>query len=101
VATGAQGTRLGCAHIFRAYLLVTPRGPVYLGARKDVSSVPIPASLPLGEVQDKSPYVVNVRLGAYSVPPSEAEDQRCHEAVLAVGRAVHEFPQEKHVLTVL
>ncbi|HPK70535.1 MAG TPA: hypothetical protein PLN93_01220 [Vicinamibacterales bacterium] len=45
--------------------------------------------------------MVNVRLGAYSVPPSEAEDQRCREAVLAVGRAVHEFPQEKHVLTVL
>jgi hypothetical protein len=87
-------------YIFRAYLLVTPDGPVYLGARKDVSSASIPESLPYGIVKDKSPFVTNLHAGAYSVPHSEMEDFACKQMVLAIGRVVHEFLVEKYELTV-
>ena len=86
--------------IFRAYMLITPDGPVYFGARKDVSSVPVPKLLPFGPVKDKLPYVTNINLGAYSVPHSEMEDRACREAVLSIGSVVFNFLRKKHILTV-
>jgi hypothetical protein len=86
--------------IFRAYLLITPDGPVYLGARKDVSSVAIPNALPFGMIKDKSPYITNIHLGANFVTHSEAEDQACKDAVLSIGMVVSRFLREKHLLII-
>jgi hypothetical protein len=86
--------------IFRAYLLITPDGPVYAGARKDISSVAIPTTLPFGMIDEKSPYITNLYVGAYSVAHSEKEDQACQEAVLSIGTVVFRFLKEKHILTV-
>jgi len=87
-------------YIFRAYMLITPDGPVYLGARKDVSSVPVPKSLPFGPVINKIPYITNLHTGAYSVPHNEMEDRACKEAILSIGKVVFNFLEKKHILTI-
>jgi hypothetical protein len=93
-----QGVIHKYVYIFRAYLLITPDGPVYLGARKDVSSVAIPNALPFGIIKDKSPYITNIHLGADFVAHSEAEDQACKDTVLSIGMVVSNFLREKHLL---
>ena len=85
--------------IFRSYLLITPDGPVYLGARKDVSSVAIPGSLPFGLVADIPVYITNLHLGAHSEAHSEAEDEKCRSAVLSLGAVIDRFLRKKYELT--
>lgn len=85
-------------HDFRAYLLITPEGPVYLGAKKGISSAAVPGPLPLGKVADKSPYISNLYAGAYHVAPSKEEDQLCRSAVLAVGAVIDRFLRKKYAL---
>ena len=87
-------------YIFRAYLLITPDGPVYVGARKDVSAVPIPASLPSGPVKDMVPYITNLHLGDYSVSHNEIEDRACKDAILSIGSVIFNFIKKKHILTI-
>jgi hypothetical protein len=87
-------------YLFRAYLLITPDGPVYAGARKDVSSVPVPASLPFGAVKNMSPYITNLNLGDYSVPHNETEDQACKDAILSIGSIIFNIIKKKHILTI-
>jgi len=86
-------------YIFRAYLLITPDGPVYLGARKDISSRAVPNTLPFGMIDDKSRYIANYYSGAYPVAHTEAEDEVCRDAVLSLGTVVFRFLREKHILT--
>ncbi|MFO7732386.1 MAG: hypothetical protein R6X21_01900 [Candidatus Aminicenantes bacterium] len=85
---------------YRAYLLITPDGPVYLGAKKGVSSVAVPRSLPLGKVKDKSPYIANRYTGAYHAAHSEAEDLMCRSAILSVGAVIDRFIRDKYRLVI-
>lgn len=82
--------------VFRAYLLVTPGGPVYCGARKDISEVPVPTEVPEGRIGDPMAFIANASINAYSVEPSAQEDQRCREAILQVGDAIDDFLKRKH-----
>ncbi|MBN2318334.1 MAG: hypothetical protein JXR49_04620 [Acidobacteria bacterium] len=77
--------------LFRAYLLITADGFFYMGARKDISPVPLPDSLPFGQVPDKSMFITNVNLGAYSVPHTGLEDEACRRAVEAIGSVICRF----------
>lgn len=76
---------------FRAYMLITPDGPVYLGAKKNVSACPIPNSLSFGAVKKKSSYIANRYVGAYSVLHNKMEDHACKDAILSIGAVVFNF----------
>ena len=87
------------AYLFRTYLLITPDGPVYAGARKDISGTPIPVSLAEGEISDIAPYIVNITTaGDYCVAHTEEENQRCKTETLKVGKMLHGFLKEKYDL---
>lgn len=86
--------------IFRSYLLITTEGPVYLGARKDVSSMPVPDALPLGTVANASLYITNLHLGAHSEAHSEMEDEKCRAAVLSLGAVIDRFIKNKYEMIV-
>ena len=99
VSEQGGGARRDYAFIYRAYLLIAPDGPVYLGARKDISATAVPDHLPRGKLPDISPYVTNIgSLQGYAVIPSAAEEELIEAAVLGVGAAVAEFVAEKHDL---
>ncbi len=83
-------------YLFRAYLLIAPDGAHYMGARKDVSPIPVADTLPFGRVYDKARFATNLHLGAYSLPHSDAEDDACRAATLAIGGVIHRFLQEKY-----
>jgi hypothetical protein len=83
-------------YLFRAYLLISPDGPHYMGARKDVSSVPIPDSLPFGLVHDKSMFATNLNLGAHSVPHTDLEDAACKRTIENIGNVVFRYLQHKY-----
>lgn len=82
--------------VFRAYLLVTATGPVYLGVRKDISRIPLPKMLDEGPVSEPLAFIANASLNADSVQPTPEEDFACKRAVLQVGDAVHGFLLKKH-----
>ena len=95
-----QGVMKRYVYLFRVYLLITPDGPVYLCARKGISSVPVPKTMPFGMVEDKSPYITNYHAGAYYVTHSDDEEQACRKAALSIGAVIFRFLKEKHILTV-
>jgi len=72
---------------------------LYPGARKGISSVAIPPTLPFGMIIDKFPFITNHYAGSYYVAYSKAEDQACHDAVLRIGTVIFRFLREKHILT--
>ena len=84
--------------VYRAYLLITPDGPVYLGGRKDISSSAVPATLPTGKVDDISPYIVNLHLGVTPTQLEPSEDEKVKETVLQVGAVVDDYLNRKHQL---
>lgn len=83
-------------YLFRAYLLIAPDGAHYMGARKDISSIPVADSLPFGRVLDKARFATNLYLGAYSVPHSDAEDDVCRATTQAIGSVIHRFLHKKY-----
>lgn len=82
--------------LFRTYLLITPYGPVYCGARKDVSGTPIPDFLEDGVVCDIAPYITNLTTaGDYCIAHSSEEDEKCKEATLKIGRFLYLYVKDK------
>jgi hypothetical protein len=81
---------------FRAYLVVTPQGPVYVGAKANVGDVPIPDRLEPGPVLDIRPYVINGHVASTVRPVTASEDEALEAASLRVGRAIHDFLRRKH-----
>jgi len=86
--------------IHRAYILIAPDGPAYLGSRKDVSSTSVPSTLPSGKVDDISPYVVNLNLEAIPTRPEPSEDEKIRGAVLQIGAVVDDYLNRKHRLVI-
>jgi hypothetical protein len=75
-------------YIVRAHVLITPIGNHFLSAHRVVSGSAVPESLPLGLVQDPTPYLVNYSEGAkYEVVPQE-EESEVVTAALAVARGL-------------
>jgi hypothetical protein len=85
---------LGC----RCYLLLTPEGPVYLGAKVNVGDVSVPVELPMGRVEDIRPFVINGVVAATSRAATRREDEALEAAALRVGRVIHAFLRRKHDL---
>jgi hypothetical protein len=86
--------------IYRAYVLITPDGPVYLGARKDISATAVPTTLATGKVDDISPYIVNLNLEDIATQPEPSEDEKVKEAVLQIGAVVDDYLNRKHRLVI-
>lgn len=82
--------------IYRAYLLVAPDAAVYLGARKDISAIPLCGRLGVGRIEDPRPYLTNLHLGDYSVRPGPGEDERLEETVGRIGAMFRDFLERKH-----
>jgi hypothetical protein len=75
-------------YIVRAHVLITPIGNHFLSAHRVVSGSAVPETLPLGLVQDPTPYIVNYSEGAkYEVVPHE-EESEVITAALAVARGL-------------
>ena len=75
-------------YIVRAHVLMTPIGNHFLSAHRVVSGSAVPESLPLGLVQDPTPYLVNYSEGAkYEVVPPE-EESEVVTAALAVAKGL-------------
>lgn len=87
-------------HVFRyrAYLLIGPDEAVFLGAKKDISSTPVPAELPFGRVADIRPFIANPYLGVFTEIPSLEESAHIKATVLRVGDVILEFLNRKHDL---
>ncbi|MDP2480822.1 MAG: hypothetical protein Q8W51_15165 [Candidatus Palauibacterales bacterium] len=83
---------------YRAYLLITPDGPVYLGAKGNVGDVPVPAELPAGRIEDIRPYVINGMVAATVRSVTAREEEELEGATLRVGRVIHDFLRRKHAL---
>ncbi len=83
---------------YRAYLLITPDGPVYLGAKVNVGDVPVPAELPPGRIEDIRPYVINGTVAATARAVTAREEEALEAATLRVGRVIHAFLRRKHDL---
>jgi hypothetical protein len=84
------------AYNLRIYLMLTPDGPRYLGARKDISSVAVPDKLPMGAVDNILPYIANGSLNAYYVAPSPSEDAIGEEFALRVGACLQRLLADKY-----
>lgn len=84
-------------YLFRTYLLLTPQGPIYLGARKDISGTPVPEILNEGEVPNITPYITNLnKPGDYCIGHSPEEDKACEKATLKIGRFLHAYVEKKY-----
>ncbi|WP_028575392.1 hypothetical protein [Desulfonatronovibrio hydrogenovorans] len=90
-----QGKQKKFVTSFRTYLLVTPDGPCYLGAKKNISTIPLPEKLAMGKVNDIRPYIAHVLADGYSVAVTDEEDMLCREATMGLGRAISGFIQRK------
>jgi len=95
VRCGENDTGDEHVRIFRSHLLITPLGPVYLGAHAVVSRTSIPKTLEYGEVEDISPYIANFSAGARYERVSKDEDNACRSTTLAIGRIVDGFLRTK------
>lgn len=95
-----NGSRAEFAFNYRAYLLITPQGPRYLGAKKNVGLVRVPDQLASGRVADNRPYVINSHLAATETAVTPAEDECIGPATLRVGRVIDAFLRRKHELVV-
>jgi hypothetical protein len=93
---GEGGERAEYGLSYRCYLLVTPGGPRYLGAKKIVGHLPVPETLGYGPVPDVRPYVINGALAADTIVVTPDEEVRLREGTLRVGRAIHDFLRRKH-----
>ena len=71
----------------RAHVLLTPVGPQYLSAHRIVGSTPVPADLPDGIVQDRSPYFWKFVTGAQFAVPHARGGVRRGEGQLSASRA--------------
>jgi hypothetical protein len=94
-----NGTEVEFVYLFRTYLLITPDGPIYLGARKDISGTPVPDFLGDGEIFDIAPYITNLnKSGDYCIGHSAEEDNKCEVATLKIGRFLHDYVMKKYAL---
>jgi hypothetical protein len=83
-------------HTFRCYLLLTPKGAVFLGARKDVSAVPLSDDiLPYGQLQNLKGYIVNVNIGDLVMAPDEKELEATEKASLVIGEVIMSYLSKK------
>ena len=85
VGSMLEGRRL---YYVRSHVLLTPLGPQYLSAHRIVGSAPVPAELPDGIVQDRSPYFWKFVTGARFAVPSPEEESRAMQATLGVARGL-------------
>ena len=81
---------------YRSYLLITVEGPRYMGAKKSVGHIPLPAALPAGPLADVRPYVINIQLAATQMAVTPAEEEALEPATLRVGRVIDAFLRRKH-----
>lgn len=77
-------------YIFRAYLLLTADRSVFLGCRKDISTIAVPVYDGYGEV-DKAPFIANASYNAKSVEPSIEEYEKVGMAAEFVGRVLVDY----------
>ena len=82
--------------IIRLHILLTAVGPRYLGARRDVSRLPVPASLPEGPVADPRPYLANAEIGVRSVPVTPSECDLCQGLALRVGEIMTDYLRSRY-----
>ncbi len=72
----------------RAHVLISPAGARFLSAHRVVSQHEVPHQLPLGLVEDRRPYLVNLSTSSnYELVPPD-EEQAVIEAALAIGRGL-------------
>ena len=100
IIKNANGAEEKYAYDYRTYLLLTPFGPIYAGAKKIVNTIPIPSKIKNGEIKDISPFAFNTIKSAKDEPPSWQEDSKCEQATLSVGNVIYDFLKKKHTLSV-
>jgi hypothetical protein len=86
------------AYDYRTYLLLTPFGPIYAGAKKIVNTIPVPSKIKNGNIKYISPFVFNTIGTAKNEQPSQQEDIKCKHVTLNLGNVIHNFLREKHAL---
>jgi hypothetical protein len=85
--------------IYRAHLLITPNGPIYLSSHKVTSCAPVPDHLGFGMVEKKAAYIANFSSGAVYGRINDIENKACERAVLSIGNVITRYIEKKHDLT--
>jgi hypothetical protein len=73
-------------YIVRAHVLVSPEAIVFLSAHRVVSHRPVPERLPIGPVDDPTPFIVNFSADSDYERVPESESAEVRRAALAAGR---------------
>ena len=81
---------------FRSYVMLTPDGPRYLSAKKNITSDPVPETLDEGLVMNKTGYISNLHLGGYTIEASAEEEAACRRFSMNVGALLCDILGKRH-----
>jgi hypothetical protein len=76
---------------YRAWILTSPVGVRFLGARRRETASPIPAELPEGIVEDRNPFINTGFFGNISTRADPAEEPLIRDAALGVAEGIQSF----------
>lgn len=86
-------------YLYRTYLIISPAGAVYAGARKDISGTPLPERCEKGEISNIAPYITNLTTaGDYCVSHSMGEDRQCEKATMDIGNLIYDWFARKYAI---
>lgn len=86
-------------YLYRTYLILSPAGAVYAGARKDISGTPLPERCERGEIRNIAPYITNLTTaGDYCVAHSMEEDRQCEKATIDIGNIIFKWFARKYAI---
>lgn len=86
-------------YLYRTYLIISPAGAFYAGARKDISGTPLPERCERGEIRNIAPYITNLTTaGDYCVAHSVEEDRQCQKATIDIGNILFKWFARKYAI---